>query len=599
MRDIELKNLRFGHEDGAPPDVINVRRVGRDDGIDALAASIEAHGLIQPLTVIPGANGLFYTIDGNRRLAAMRRLEEAGKMPATAGIPFVIAPDESSAREVGLAANVMRAPLHEADQYEAFHELADGGVTEDAIASRFGIEPKRVRKIVALGQLSPKILAAWRAGELGRDPADTVRAFTLAPSLKDQERVFEKCQKGGGFWGHSIRKEFGADRGDATKHLRLVGIETYRAAGGRVVEDLFGDDHAIQDPALASKLAKEKLQVECDRLIAAGWSWAKRDDQLPDGARYSWSIVSPPVPKFTRAESKRLKKLEGISVEHRERDETDTTEEERTEIGRTAKERSYNDEDKARSGCIVSCGHRGDLDVRYGVIDPKTQRPERAAPSRARAGDEDSAGPTLSNALAHRLSVQMTLGLQEAVKSHPHAALAMLLAGASCSTVQNSPVRVSLGGLGSTTYRPDGESFHDLFGRLVDMTLEQLAEAAAQIVPSAITFETQNALTPIATHPGAIAITTALDPERTADAISAAFDAADYFASASKPFVMKAIEEAVNADEARKAGKLKKSELVEFAVANVKGTGWLPPEIRPATYSGPGAAAAPMAQAAE
>lgn len=71
-------------------------------------------------------------------------------------------------------------------------------------------------------------------------------------------------------------------------------------------------------------------------------------------------------------------------------------------------------------------------------------------------------------------------------------------------------------------------------------------------------------------------------------ALLESFDAADYFGGVAKPFVIQAIREAVNEDEARKAVKLKKKELVEFAVKNVPQTGWLPPELRCATYSGPG-----------
>jgi ParB family chromosome partitioning protein len=601
MRDIELKNLRFGHEEGAPPSVVNVRQVGRDDGLDALAASIDAHGLIQPLTVVPGDNGKVYVVDGNRRLAALRLLEQAEKMKPAECIPVVIAPDEGSAREIGLAANVMRAALHPADQYVAFQQLSEEGQDEAAIARRFGMPPIQVRRILAIGSLSPKVIDAWRVGDFGRDESGVVRAFTMAPDHAEQDRVLAKLSKAGQLYPHIIRRALGADDGEAAKHLKVAGIDAYRAAGGRMVEDLFGDDHAVLDPALAKKLATEALQAECFRLMTTGWSWAKLAGELPENAGWNWSILPSPPKKVAKGEAKRIKELDAVIEETRHQDPAvfRAAVAERDGIQQAQVERSYGDAEKAKSGCIVSIGHYGAIQIKFGVVDPKTQKPERASTSRSRASGEEASAPTLSNALVHRLSVQMTLGLQAAVKSHPHVALAMLLAGASCSTVQNSPVRVRLDGFGSTTYRPDGESFHDLFERFVGMTLEQLAEAAAEIASQAITFEAHQAGNPIATHPGAIAITSALDPARTAEAMSSAFDATDYFGSASKPIVLKAIEEALNPDEARKAGKLKKAELVQFAVGNVVGKGWLPPEIRPATYSGPGAPSAPMAQAAE
>ncbi|MGG3810118.1 hypothetical protein ABEV34_00455 [Methylorubrum rhodesianum] len=70
------------------------------------------------------------------------------------------------------------------------------------------------------------------------------------------------------------------------------------------------------------------------------------------------------------------------------------------------------------------------------------------------------------------------------------------------------------------------------------------------------------------------------------------FDARDFFASAPKAVTLAAIEEACGAEAAARAGKLKKGELVEVAVATVVPTGWLPREIRWPGYAGPGAASA-------
>jgi ParB family chromosome partitioning protein len=53
--------------------------------------------------------------------------------------------------------------------------------------------------------------------------------------------------------------------------------------------------------------------------------------------------------------------------------------------------------------------------------------------------------------------------------------------------------------------------------------------------------------------------------------------------------VVKAIAEAINPDEARKASTGKtKPEIWKFAVANLGRTGWLPKELRTVHYAGPG-----------
>ena len=43
--------------------------------LETLAASIREHGVIQPLVVSPGKNGLFTLIAGERRLQAARKLD--------------------------------------------------------------------------------------------------------------------------------------------------------------------------------------------------------------------------------------------------------------------------------------------------------------------------------------------------------------------------------------------------------------------------------------------------------------------------------------------------------------------------------------------
>ena len=77
----------------------------------------------------------------------------------------------------------------------------------------------------------------------------------------------------------------------------------------------------------------------------------------------------------------------------------------------------------------------------------------------------------------------------------------------------------------------------------------------------------------------------ALLPDLFNAAIARAFDAADYFATAPKVLVLKAIAEAINPDEARKATALSRAKLAEFALANLGKSGWLPKQLRTVHYS--------------
>ena len=45
-------------------------------------------------------------------------------------------------KEISLAENEMRLPMHPADQFDAFKKLADDGKGREEIAARFGTTPK-------------------------------------------------------------------------------------------------------------------------------------------------------------------------------------------------------------------------------------------------------------------------------------------------------------------------------------------------------------------------------------------------------------------------------------------------------------------------
>jgi ParB family chromosome partitioning protein len=125
----------------------NVRRTGRENGIEELAASIAAHGLLQSLSVRPvldgeGAEtGRYEVVGGGRRLAALKLLAKRKQISKTAPVPCLIADGEGE--ELSLAENVVRENLHPADQFEAFKRLADEhGFGAEEIAARFGVTPQ-------------------------------------------------------------------------------------------------------------------------------------------------------------------------------------------------------------------------------------------------------------------------------------------------------------------------------------------------------------------------------------------------------------------------------------------------------------------------
>ena len=56
----------------------------------------------------------------------------------------------------------MRAPMHPADQFNAFRALVDDGSSMADIAARFGMAEAAVKQILKLARVSPIVFEAYR-----------------------------------------------------------------------------------------------------------------------------------------------------------------------------------------------------------------------------------------------------------------------------------------------------------------------------------------------------------------------------------------------------------------------------------------------------
>ena len=264
------------------PSVANVRKAGVSDGIEELAASIAAHGLLQNLTVRPAADrkgkpsGTYEVIAGGRRLMALRRLAKerriAKHFPVSCRVLSKTNANGSS--EISLAENVVRAPLHPADQFEAFSKLKDEGLGAEEIAHRFGIASTVVFQRLKLAAVSPRLLAEYRQGGM---TLEQLVAFTISDDHAAQETVWFDLSLGDRS-PRAIRRALtkalveGSDR-----RARFVGVKAYEAAGGTIVRDLFqpDEDAYFADEELLHRLVQEKLSTEAEKLKAEGWAWVE------------------------------------------------------------------------------------------------------------------------------------------------------------------------------------------------------------------------------------------------------------------------------------------------------------------------------------
>ena len=121
--------------------------------------------LLQSLTVRPvldgdgNETGMFEIPAGGRRYRALELLVKQKRLARTAPIPCIVR-TEGLAEEDSLAENVQRAPLHPLDQFRAFRDLREKGMSEEEIAAAFFVSVQVVKQRLKLASVSPKLLTS-------------------------------------------------------------------------------------------------------------------------------------------------------------------------------------------------------------------------------------------------------------------------------------------------------------------------------------------------------------------------------------------------------------------------------------------------------
>jgi ParB family chromosome partitioning protein len=410
----------------------NVRRTGVSDGIDELAASIAALGLLQSLVVQPAKRGKYRVVAGQRRLLALNKLAADGILPKDHPVACLLTADTSDATELSLAENVVRAPMHPADQYEAFAKLTDDGASIADVAARFGLSEVAVQQRLKLGRLSPVILKAYRDGELDLECA---QAFTVSDDHGAQERVYESLTD----WSmqpHAIRRSLTEDEvSTSDKRVRFVGLDAYRAARGIIRQDLFSeeDEGYLVDVALLDRLVAEKLEAEAVTLSAEGWKWV---EHAPHADYQTLSQYGREHPVRADLSPDAQAELDHLSEEYDalvDADDEDASErldeiQERIDaLSETAE--SWPPETLAVAGAIVTIGHGGELRVERGLVRKEDRRKAKALHESALPASEAEDAPAigLSPKLIEDLTAEKSASIAAELIGRPDVALAAVV----------------------------------------------------------------------------------------------------------------------------------------------------------------------------
>lgn len=588
--DIPLSELLLAAE--APK---GVNFVVRDSGSgsplsdEELKASLFTNGVLVPL-ILKRHDSKNYIIAGNRRLRLLRVIY-ADDPHATVPCQDVDSFEGVDWRQIAIDTN-LSLPPHIVERYEQIVLLVkDLKLSPEDARLRFGLSPRQFQQTMALGRMSETVRTAWRVGEID---AKTARAFTLEPDPKEQDKIYNAVKKSA--WNnrvdeHDVRsKIIPANQRDAGKLVAFVGLDVCKKAKLVKQEDLFAANHTVTDLKALSKMAADKIQAECDRLVQAGWKWAVPTDRVKD--HYYYQTLSPAGEALaTATEALQLADIRKImdGDEEHSTDFFEQLEEEQERIEEDIKARGFTPAQRAKSGCFLKIGHDGSLVIEYGRVDPKDQKSVAASERRetAKPKPKGKAGEVvLTNALAERLSQQLEEAISASLHARPHVAAAALIAGFASS---GHVIDVRAGGNGPTSYGKKAEAdFAQVFEGARKSTTEALIVMLTEVASKALSIQIHGAQ---AKQPlddiGLQAMIAAMDAKSLNNAIAEAFDAKGYFESVNLQACVDAVRASIGAEHAAKVAKMKKADAAKFAAANVPGTGWLPKQLRTVHYKGP------------
>ena len=234
---VSRTNMRYGRK---APDVTDI------------LPSVRARGIIVPVLVRPkpcpepvegGSDDTFEIVAGSRRFhAALAVAHENGGDAEPMPCAILDDTDDAAAIEASLIENLARQNPDEVSQWETYVRLVKEGRSVEDISATFGLPDLIVRRVLALGNLLPRIRDLYRRQEID---AATVRHLTLAS--KSQQKAWASLFDDPDAYvptGHQLRAFLFGGQSISTSHA-LFDLESYP---GQIVTDLFGKAASLLMP---------------------------------------------------------------------------------------------------------------------------------------------------------------------------------------------------------------------------------------------------------------------------------------------------------------------------------------------------------------
>jgi ParB family chromosome partitioning protein len=245
----------------------NMRYAKKAPDVADILPTVRARGVLVPLIVRSNcAEGAFEIVAGARRFTAATIVAsekgEAEPMPCA----ILEEGDDAAALEASLIENVARRDADEVTQWVTYTRLVREGRSIADISDTFGMPEAMVKRILALGNLLPRIRSLYAKEKIS---AGTVRHLTMAS--KSQQRAWlalfgdpqAYCPQG------QQLKNWLFGGGAISAAHSLFDVE---ASGLSIIADLFGDERYFADSDAFWTAQLAAVEERRSRFLDAGWS---------------------------------------------------------------------------------------------------------------------------------------------------------------------------------------------------------------------------------------------------------------------------------------------------------------------------------------
>ncbi|WP_256837494.1 ParB N-terminal domain-containing protein [Sphingopyxis sp. KK2] len=229
--------------------------------------SIAQRGVIVPIIVRAKPDtDLFEIVAGRRRFTAVGNIARDGGTVRPLPCAILDDADDADALEASMLENLRRVAPDEVSQWEAFVKLAKLGRNVEEIAANFAFDPQAVRRILALGNLLPRIRTLYRNAEIDQT---TVKQLTLA-SKSQQTAWLALFDDADAYCPTGFRLKEWLFGGNAIKaDHALFDVEEAKVA---VIADLFGDDKLVADADAFWTRQMAEVETRRAAYLDDGWS---------------------------------------------------------------------------------------------------------------------------------------------------------------------------------------------------------------------------------------------------------------------------------------------------------------------------------------